>query len=129
MWSGRNAAKEEMQRVCLCVCAVSSWMYSRSDCLSELRPDRCGSNLRQYDVIEHLIFWDPAHRPPLSGTYTCLRTNTRTHTHRLIDLDEMKQERIGFARHKAGRCNHKTEKVITKQNNLHCDAVYVCFFF
>lgn len=86
MWRGRNAAKEEMQCVCVCVCvrtrALSRWMYSRSGCLSELRPDRCGSNLRQYDVIEYLIFWDPAHRPPLSVM--------DLHTNKRIDWDEMK---------------------------------------
>lgn len=42
--------------LCVCVCALSRWMYSRSGCLSELRPDRCDSNLRQYDVIDYLIF-------------------------------------------------------------------------
>lgn len=59
----------------VCVCALSRWTYSRSGCLSELRPDRCGSNLRPYDVIDYLIFWRPTHRPPLG----LMDTHTKTH--------------------------------------------------
>lgn len=75
VWRSRNAVKKETLCACVCVCALSRWTYSRSGCLSELRPDRCGSNLRPYDVIDYLIFWRPTHRPPLG----LMDTHTKTH--------------------------------------------------
>lgn len=68
LWKKRRCVR-------VCVCALSRWTYSRSGCLSELRPDRCGSNLRPYDVIDYLIFWRPTHRPPLG----LMDTHTKTH--------------------------------------------------
>lgn len=68
LWKKRRCVR-------VCVCALSRWTYSRSGCLSALRPDRCGSNLRPYDVIDYLIFWRPTHRPPLG----LMDTHTKTH--------------------------------------------------
>lgn len=68
LWKKRRCVR-------VCVCALSRRTYSRSGCLSELRPDRCGSNLRPYDVIDYLIFWRPTHRPPLG----LMDTHTKTH--------------------------------------------------
>lgn len=84
VWKSRNAVKKETLCACVCVCALSRWTYSRSGCLSELRPDRCGSNLRPYDVIDYLIFWRPTHRPPLGlmDTHTKTHMNTYTNTWR-----------------------------------------------
>lgn len=87
MWSGWNAAKKQKKTDAVCVCALSRWMYSRSGCLSELKPDRCGSNLRQYDVIDYLIFWGPAHRPPLGVMDTL--------THTMISSPKQKK-RLGW---------------------------------
>lgn len=77
LWKKRRCVR-------VCVCALSRWTYSRSGCLSELRPDRCGSNLRPYDVIDYLIFWRPTHRPPLGlmDTHTKTHMNTYTNTWR-----------------------------------------------
>ena len=89
----------EMQQkkgCCVSVCALSRWMYSRSGCLSELRPDRCGSNLRQYDVIDYLIFWSPAHGPPLGVMDT--HTHTHTHTIRVHAMVSSPKQKIWLGR-------------------------------
>lgn len=75
LYGGLEMLWKKRRCVRVCVCALSRWTYSRSGCLSELRPDRCGSNLRPYDVIDYLIFWRPTHRPPLG----LMDTHTKTH--------------------------------------------------
>lgn len=93
-WGGVLCGVIEMQwkkRLFVCV-PRPRWMCSRSGCLSALGPDQCGSNLRQYDVIDYLIFWGPAHRPSLSA----IDAHMYTHFTQTKQLAGMKWNKSGL---------------------------------